>query len=99
MRWKGKAVVGFSARKKIDGGKDGGGDRDTELQRLRLLHRANRWGSCGREIFYRLWDLASRSRLNSKLTIDLCCGTHLYSVACLSILFFDFCKPYVIINF
>ena len=27
LRWKGKAMVGFSARKEIGGGEDGGGDR------------------------------------------------------------------------
>ena len=32
LRWKGKAMVGFSARKEIGDGEDDGGDRDVELR-------------------------------------------------------------------
>jgi hypothetical protein len=82
VRWKGKAMVRFSARKEICGGEDSGGDRDTELQCPRLLPRMNRWGKL------RAWDILlamgpslidSRSRyiVSSNITIDLCCGTHL----------------------
>jgi hypothetical protein len=91
MRWKGKAMVGFSARKEICGGEDGGGDRDTELQRPGLLPRANRWGKL------RAWDILlavgpslidsqPRYIVSSNITIDLCCGTHL-SPYTLSLLF------------